>query len=47
MTFAQLRLYTRAAARLYREQLRDQAINARAAQYDKDSWKKYLKAFDE
>jgi len=47
MTFAQLRLYTAAASRLYRQQLRDQAVSARAAQYDKDSWKSYLKTFDE
>lgn len=47
MTFAQLRLYTAAASRLYRRQLRDQAVNARAAQYDKDSWTRYLKAFHE
>ncbi len=47
MTFAQIRRFSRAAERDYRRRLRDQAINLRAAQYDKGNWKKYLKTFDE
>ena len=47
MTLAQLRLFTEAANRRYRRQLRDHAVNGRAAQYDKDSFKKFLKSFDD
>lgn len=47
MTLAQVRLFTAAATRRYRRQLRDQAVTARAAQYDKSNFQKYLKTLDE
>lgn len=47
MTFDQLRLFTEAAGRQYRRRLRDTAIATRAAGYDKDSWSKFLKTFDD
>ena len=46
MTLAQVRLYTEAANRRYRRHLRDQAVTARAAQYDKSNFQKYLKSLD-
>lgn len=47
MTLAQVRLYSEAAMRRYRRQLKDQAIATRAAQYDKANWTKYLKTLDD
>ena len=46
MTLAQVRLFTAAAERQYRRRLRDLAVVARAAQYDKSTFEKFLKTLD-
>ena len=47
MTLAQVRMFAAASDRRCRRQLRDQALNIRAAQYDKNTFEWYLKNFDE
>ncbi|WP_255523459.1 hypothetical protein [Xanthomonas sp. XNM01] len=42
-----MRLYTAAAERSRRRHLRDQAVNLRAAQFDKSTFKSYLRKLDE
>jgi len=45
-TLAQLRAFTAAAEKSRRRELRDQVVNLRAAQYEKNDFAKYLKGLD-
>jgi len=44
MTLAQLRAFTAASQRAHKQRMAEELINARAAQYDKNSFSKYLKS---
>lgn len=43
-TLRQLRAFTEAAGRARRRELRDDVVNLRAAQYDKNGFKAYLES---
>lgn len=45
-TLAQFAAFSRAASRQRRQRMRDDAVNLRAAQYDKSDFMKYLKQLD-
>lgn len=45
-TLDQARFYGDAIARRERAQLRDMAIAARVAQFDKNSWKQFIDSFE-
>lgn len=46
MTLAQFRLYSRAAARARRRAMREQALVARAAQFDKNGFGRFLQSLE-
>lgn len=46
MTLAQFRLYSRAAAKSRRQVMREQALVARAAQFDKQGFSRFLAALE-
>jgi hypothetical protein len=45
-TLGQFQAFSRAASRQHRQQMRDAAVNLRAAQYEKKDFVKYLKQLD-
>jgi hypothetical protein len=46
MTLAQFRLYSRAAAKARRQAMREQALVARATQFDKQGFSRFLAALE-
>ena len=45
-TLGQFQAFSRAASRQRRQQMRDDAVNLRAAQYERKDFVKYLKQLD-